>query len=144
MPLVLCGPFALSISTLGLMTNVGIYMLLALGLNITVGMTGMLVLGYAGFFAFGAYLFAIGQQYNPLLSVVAGGAACVSAGRGGRLFAWFALPCACAANYLAIVTLGFAEAFRETIRNLDFTGGDQGIIIKSYATFRPMLGLTGK
>ena len=32
---------------------------------------------------------------------------------------------------------------RETIRNLDWTGGDQGIIVKSYALFRPFLGLKG-
>ena len=42
MPLVLSGAFFLSASSLSLLTNVGIYMLLALGLNITVGMTGLL------------------------------------------------------------------------------------------------------
>jgi len=142
MPIVLCGPFALSTSTLGLMTNVGIYMILALGLNITVGMTGLLVLGYAGFFAFGAYLFAIGQQYIPFFPwwLVAP----LAFPLGGAVGYLLGLPCLrLRGDYLAIVTLGFAEAFRETIRNLDFTGGDQGIILKSYAIFRPMLGLTG-
>ena len=65
MPLVLAGAFFLSASSLGLFTNVGIYMLLALGLNITVGMTGLLVLGYAGFYAFGAYFFALGSSICP-------------------------------------------------------------------------------
>jgi len=60
-----------------------------------------------------------------------------------RLSARPALACGCAGDYLAIVTLGFAEAFRETIRNLDFAGGDQGIIVKSYALFRGFLGLNG-
>ncbi len=142
LPLVLCGPFFFSASTLGLLTNVGIYMLLALGLNITVGMTGLLVLGYAGFFAFGAYFFAIGQQnfsYFPWWL-----AAPLAFPLGGLVGYLLGLPCLrLRGDYLAIVTLGFAEAFRETIRNLDFAGGDQGIIVKSYALFRGFLGLNG-
>jgi len=142
MPLVLCGPFFLSASNLGLLTNAGIYMLLALGLNITVGMTGLLVLGYAGFFAFGAYFFALGQQnfsYFPWWL-----AAPLAFPLGGLVGYLLGLPCLrLRGDYLAIVTLGFAEAFRETIRNLDFAGGDQGIIVKSYALFRGFLGLNG-
>jgi branched-chain amino acid transport system permease protein len=137
MALVLCGTFLLSPSTLGLLTNVGVFMLLALGLNITVGMTGLLVLGYAGFFAFGAYLFAIGQDnfgYFPWWL-----AAVLAFPFGGAVGYLLGLPCLrLRGDYLAIVTLGFAEAFRETIRNLDFTNGDQGIIIKPYAIFRPL------
>ncbi|MEJ0000795.1 MAG: hypothetical protein WDO13_17470 [Verrucomicrobiota bacterium] len=137
MPLVLAGPFFFSASTIGLLTNVGIYMLLAVGLNITVGMTGLLVLGYAGFFGFGAYLFALGQRdlgYFPWWL-----AAVLAFPLGGAIGYLLGLPCLrLRGDYLAIVTLGFAEAFRETIRNLDFTGGDQGIIIRSYAMFQPV------
>jgi branched-chain amino acid transport system permease protein len=139
MPLVLCGPFFLSASNLGLLTNAGIYMLLALGLNMTVGMTGLLVLGYAGFFAFGAYFFALGQQnfsYFPWWL-----AAPLAFPLGGLVGYLLGLPCLrLRGDYLAIVTLGFAEAFRETIRNLNVAGGDQGIIVKSYALFRPIGG----
>jgi branched-chain amino acid transport system permease protein len=142
MPLVLSGAFFMSASNLGLLANVGIYMLLALGLNITVGMTGLLVLGYAGFFAFGAYFFALGQQhigYFPWWL-----AAPLAFPLGGAVGYLLGLPCLrLRGDYLAIVTLGFAEAFRETIRNLDFTGGDQGVIVKSYALFRPFLGMSG-
>jgi branched-chain amino acid transport system permease protein len=142
MPLVLCGPFVLSASNLGLLTNVGIYMLLALGLNITVGMTGLLVLGYAGFFAFGAYFFALGQQSFSFFPWWL--AAPLAFPFGGLVGYLLGLPCLrLRGDYLAIVTLGFAEAMRETIRNLDFTGGDQGVIVKSYALFRPFLGLKG-
>ena len=142
MPLVLCGPFVLSASSTGLLTNVGIYMLLALGLNITVGMTGLLVLGYAGFFAFGAYLFALGQQNFPFFPWWL--AALLAFPLGGLVGYLLGLPCLrLRGDYLAIVTLGFAEAFRETIRNLDAAGGDQGIIIKSYAMFRGIAGLHG-
>ncbi len=137
MPLVLCGPLIFSASTLGLLANAGIYMLLALGLNMTVGMTGLLVLGYAGFFAFGAYFFALAQQnlsYFPWWL-----AAPLAFPLGGAVGYLLGLPCLrLRGDYLAIVTLGFAEAFRETIRNLDFAGGDQGIIIKGYALFRPI------
>ena len=135
MPLVLCGPVFMSASNLGLLTNAGIFMLLALGLNITVGMTGLLVLGYAGFYAFGAYFFALAQQNLPYFSWwLAAPLAFVLGGGVGYLLG---LPCLrLRGDYLAIVTLGFAEAFRETIRNLDVAGGDQGIIVKDYAMFR--------
>jgi len=139
MPLVLCGPAFLSPSTLGLFSNVGIYMLLALGLNITVGMTGLLVLGYAGFFAFGAYFFALVQQNIPYFPWWL--AAPLAFPLGGLVGYLLGLPCLrLRGDYLAIVTLGFAEAFRETIRNLDVAGGDQGIIVKDYAIFRPIGG----
>ena len=142
MVLVLCGPAFLSGSGLGLLTNAGIYMILALGLNITVGMTGLLVLGYAGFFAFGAYLFALSQQHLPYFPWwLAAPLAFVLGGGVGYLLG---LPCLrLRGDYLAIVTLGFAEAFREMIRNLDVAGGDQGIIIQGYAMFRGFAGLNG-
>ena len=130
-----------STSTLGLFTFVGLYMLLAVGLNITVGMTGLLVLGYAGFYAFGAYFFALSQQYfsffpwwlaAPLAFVLGGGV--------GYLLG---LPCLrLRGDYLAIVTLGFAEAFRELMRNLDVTGGDKGIVLKDSSIFRAFAGLS--
>ena len=142
MPLVLCGPFFLSATGLGLLTNAGIYMLLALGLNITVGMTGLLVLGYAAFFAFGAYFFALTQQhlgYFPWWM-----AAPLAFPLGGAIGYLLGLPCLrLRGDYLAIVTLGFAEAFREIIRNLDISvaGGDQGIILKASSKFQPLWGL---
>jgi branched-chain amino acid transport system permease protein len=140
MPLVLGGVFGLSASTLTLLTDVGIYMLLALGLNITVGMTGLLVLGYAGFFAFGAYFFAIAQQHAGWFPWWV--AAPLAFPLGGLMGYLLGLPCLrLRGDYLAIVTLGFAEAFRETIRNLDFTGGDQGISIGAHNKFRGFAGL---
>jgi branched-chain amino acid transport system permease protein len=140
MPLVLSGAFFLSASTLSLFTNVAIYMILALGLNITVGMTGLLVLGYAGFYGFGAYVFALGQENIPFFPWwVAGPIAFVLGGGAGYLLG---LPCLrLRGDYLAIVTLGFAEAFRELIRNLPVTGADQGVILRTASIFRPLLFL---
>jgi branched-chain amino acid transport system permease protein len=140
MPLVLVGAFTLSSSGLSLLTNVGIYMILALGLNITVGMTGLLVLGYAGFYGFGAYVFALGQEALPFFPWwLAGPCAFVLGGGAGYLLG---LPCLrLRGDYLAIVTLGFAEAFRELIRNLPATGADQGIILRNAGLFHGALGM---
>ena len=140
MPVVLCSTFFLSASGLNLFTNVGIYMLLALGLNITVGMTGLLVLGYAGFYGFGAYFFALAQNYLPYFPWwMAGPLAFFLGGAVGYLLG---LPCLrLRGDYLAIVTLGFAEAFRELMRNLDATGSDKGIIFHRSAVFHGFAGL---
>jgi branched-chain amino acid transport system permease protein len=141
MPLVLCGTFGFGPSNLTLMTDVGIYMLLALGLNITVGMTGLLVLGYAGFYAFGAYFFAITQQHAGFFPWWI--AAPLAFPLGGLMGYLLGLPCLrLRGDYLAIVTLGFAEAFRETITNLDFTGGAQGLSIDPGNKLRAFAGLS--
>ncbi len=140
--LTLAATFILSSSQLNLFTKVGIYMLLALGLNITVGMTGLLVLGYAGFYGFGAYFFALMQNYLPFFPWwLAGPLAFLLGGGMGYLLG---LPCLrLRGDYLAIVTLGFGEAFRELMRNLDATGSDKGIIFQPGSTFHGFLGLRG-
>ena len=132
----------ISTSTLGLFTFVGLYMILAVGLNITVGMTGLLVLGYAGFYAFGAYVFALGQEHFFFPWWLAGPVAFVLGGGMGYLLG---LPCLrLRGDYLAIVTLGFAEAFREIMRNLDITGGDKGIVLKDKFIFQGFWGLSNQ
>ncbi len=104
MPLVLAGAFLLNPSNLGLLTDVGLFMLLALGLNITVGMTGLLVLGYAGFYAFGAYFFALGQHNLPFFPWWL--AAPLAFPLGGLVGYLLGLPCLrLRGDYLAIVTL---------------------------------------
>ena len=120
---------------------VGIYMILSLGLNVTIGMTGLLVLGYAGFFSLGGYVFAILQQFIPGFTWwMAIPVACSVGGVVGWLVG---LPCLrLRGDYLAIVTLGFAESFRELVRNLpSITGGDIGISIHSSSKVAKMLGL---
>ena len=140
MPVVLASTFVLGAANLSLFTNVGIYMLLALGLNITVGMTGLLVLGYAGFYGFGAYFFAVTQNELPWFPWwMAGPLAFVLGGGVGYVLG---LPCLrLRGDYLAIVTLGFGEAFRVLIGNLDSTGADKGIILRSASIFHGFAGL---
>ncbi len=104
---------------------IGIYILMALGLNVVVGYAGLLDLGFVAFFAIGAYTMAIlGTDFG--------------------LNFWIVLPIAVAltmlaglalgtptlrlrGDYLAIVTLGFGEIIRVTATNLEFTGGPRGI-----------------
>lgn len=119
--------FFLTDYSLNLAVFVGLYMIQALGLNIAVGMTGLLVLGYAGFFAVGGYSFAILQHWFPGLTWWMSLPFALAA---GTLVGWLVgLPCLrLRGDYLAIVTLGFAESFRELMRNCyELTGGDKGI-----------------
>jgi ABC-type branched-subunit amino acid transport system permease subunit len=115
-----------SINALG---DIGIYVILALGLNITVGFAGLLDLGYAAFFAIGAY--AYGMLASPqfgihlpfwVLLII-----------GPALAAIFGLILGAPTlrlrgDYLAIVTLGFGLIVPQIFQNLTkYTGGPNGI-----------------
>ena len=103
----------------------GIYALMALGVNLTWGMTGMVNLGLAGFFAVGAYTTALLTKSGVAIpaGIVAGGAAAAATG------ALVALVTArLRADYLAIVTLGFSESIRIAASNeIWLTNGSDGI-----------------
>ena len=110
----------------GVLWNAMFYMLLALGLNVIVGYTGMCDLGYAAKFAIGAYTTGILMKsfgWNFWLTLPA--SALVSA-----LAALFigSLSLRLRSDYLAIVTLGFAEIVRITAVNLDITGSASGLV----------------
>lgn len=109
-----------------LFSPVGLYILLALGLNIVVGQAGLLDLGYVAFYAVGAYTVA-------------------KATTTGGLTAWEALPLSILiavasgvilgaptlrlrGDYLAIVTLGFGEIVRIIAQNSKFLGQARGIV----------------
>lgn len=121
-------------------TNALFYVILALGLNIVVGFTGLLDLGYAAFFAIGAYTTGIlTTQYHVnfwLTIIVAAALATIS----GIIIG--APTLRLRSDYLAIVTLGFGEIVQDTANNLTFTGGATGIYgipkpqIGSYVLFR--------
>jgi len=116
----LSGPYATVI-----LTNALLYTILALGLNIVVGYAGLLDLGYAAFFAVGAYSVGIltttfGWNFwaaIPVAVVAAMIAGIVIGGPTLRL----------RSDYLAIVTLGFGEIVRIAARNLKITGSASGI-----------------
>ena len=107
----------------------GIFILLALGLNIVVGLSGLLDLGYAAFFAIGSYTFAFaaspftGLDF-PLWPMLLGGA--FVAAIFGILLG--APTLRLRGDYLAIVTLGFGEIVPIVFRNAQkYTEGPNGI-----------------
>jgi len=104
---------------------IGIYILLALGLNVVVGYAGLLDLGFVAFFAIGAYTMAIlGTEFGMDFWLVLPIAIAVT------MLAGLALgtpTLRLRGDYLAIVTLGFGEIIRVTATNLSFTGGPRGI-----------------
>ena len=130
--LVLSLPFILGVFFTEVLDNVGLYLIMALGLNIVVGYAGLLDLGYVAFFAIGAY--TMGVLTSPELGFF-------------HFNFWTALPFALLVttlsgvilglpvlrmrgDYLAIVTLGFGEIVRilalsEWLR--PYIGGTQGI-----------------
>ena|GEM_PF-517437 len=122
--------------TLSLVTRTGLHMILALGLNIAVGMAGLLVLGYAAFYQLGAYVMAVTANNYPwvpwwllLLPTFVIGAIV------GTLVGLPSLKLR--GDYLAIVTLGFGEAFHELSRNLEsVTHADQGLTIPAACGFQ--------
>ena len=139
------------------MANAGTLVALALGLNIVVGFAGLLDLGYAAFYALGAYYYGVFTAFQIMppwtefwvpfefVGLVQ------KVNRGGpdlvhfTLSFWLALPTAAIltalfgvlfgaptlrlrGDYLAIVTLGFGEIVPIMARNLDgFTGGAAGL-----------------
>jgi branched-chain amino acid transport system permease protein len=101
------------------------YMTLALGLNIIVGYCGLCDLGYAAKFAVGAYTTAIlvktfGWNFWLTLPVSVAVSIVIAVAIGAPTLKL-------RSDYLAIVTLGFAEIVRITARNLDITGRASGI-----------------
>ena len=140
--------------------QVGIFVALALGLNIVVGLAGLLDLGYVAFFAVGAYSWAIFG--SPQANLIFGGdrfplspwwffafllvGVAVAAGAGILL----GLPVLrLHGDYLALVTLGFGEVIRVLANNLDkpinITNGPKGItpIGRPPIFFAPLLRAIG-
>lgn len=119
-------PFYGSRSQVDLGTLVLIYVMLGLGLNIVVGLAGLLDLGYAGFYAVGAYTYALLAQYFGVgfwTGLVAAG---FMAAFFGFILGFPVLRLR--GDYLAIVTLGFGEIIRILLNNLtDITGGPRGV-----------------
>ncbi|UFH49107.1 high-affinity branched-chain amino acid ABC transporter permease LivM [Pseudomonas sp. KNUC1026] len=107
-----------------------IYVLLGLGLNIVVGLAGLLDLGYVGFYAIGAYGLALGYQYLGLGFWSAIPLAAIAAALAGCILGFPVLRMH--GDYLAIVTLGFGEIIRLVLNNwIDFTGGPNGLPVPS-------------
>jgi ABC-type branched-subunit amino acid transport system permease subunit len=109
--------------------NAGVFVLLAMGLNVVVGLAGLLDLGYAAFFAIGAYAYAYSNSpfshldlpFLPMLVIGAAIAAIFGLALGAPTLRL-------RGDYLAIMTLGFGEIVPIVFLNLDkYTRGTNGI-----------------
>lgn len=103
-----------------------LYVVLGLGLNIIVGVAGLLFLGHAAFYAIGAYSYALLNHYFGIGFWVALPLGGLFACLGGIMLAFPVLRLR--GDYLAIVTLGFGEIVRLVLENWSsLTGGPSGI-----------------
>jgi branched-chain amino acid transport system permease protein len=119
-------PFTASRGAVDVMTLALIYVMLGLGLNIVVGFAGLLVLGYAAFYAVGAYTYALLALHYELSFWLCLPISAALAALTGFLLGLPVLRLR--GDYLAIVTLGFGEITRLLLNNLNFlTGGPDGI-----------------
>ena len=109
---------------------VGLFMLLALGLNFTLGYVGLFDLGFIAFYAVGAYATAIAMRAHwpaPLAILAAIGSAVAL-----RLLVGVAIL-RLRGDYLAVVTMGFGEIARLTFNNLDrLTNGPKGMQVRPW------------
>jgi branched-chain amino acid transport system permease protein len=109
-----------------MLTFAGLYGLMALGLNLVWGMTGLINLGLAGFFATGAYVSALATVKLGLPIAVGLTAAAIFAGAAGAVVALTTRNLR--GDYLAIITLGFSEVVRLIASNeIWLTQGTDGI-----------------
>jgi branched-chain amino acid transport system permease protein len=105
--------------------QIGVYVLMAIGLNVVVGQAGMLDLGYVAFYAVGGYSIGIlaGHDHWDFWIILPVGIAAAAA--AGLILG--APTLRLRGDYLAIVTLGFGLIISEAATNLGFDGGAQGI-----------------
>ncbi|SLM27503.1 leucine/isoleucine/valine transporter subunit; membrane component of ABC superfamily [Desulfamplus magnetovallimortis] len=119
-------PHIFSMYQTNIMISALIYVMLGLGLNIVIGLAGLLDLGYVAFFAVGAYSYA-------LLNLHYGVTFWIALPLGGLIAAFFGIILGypvlrLRGDYLAIVTLGFGEIIRLVLENWnEFSFGPSGI-----------------
>ncbi|SHO53167.1 ABC transporter permease subunit [Desulfopila aestuarii] len=119
-------PFVVSTYQTNIMITALMYVVLGLGLNIVVGMAGLLDLGFVAFYAVGAYSYALLNHHFGLgfweVLPIGGGLAAIA----GILLGFPVLRLR--GDYLAIVTLGFGEIIRLVLENWsEFSKGPSGI-----------------
>jgi len=119
-------PHIFSMYQTNIMISALIYVMLGLGLNIVVGLAGLLDLGYVAFFAVGAYSYALLNLHYGLVFWIALPLGGLFALIFGIILGYPVLRLR--GDYLAIVTLGFGEIIRLVLENWnDFSFGPSGI-----------------
>ncbi|MCP4672244.1 MAG: branched-chain amino acid ABC transporter permease [Desulfobacula sp.] len=119
-------PFVLPMYHTSIMISALIYVMLGLGLNIVVGLAGLLDLGYVAFYAVGAYAYALLNLHFGISFWVVLPISALLGTLFGTLLGYPVLRLR--GDYLAIVTLGFGEIIRIILENWDrFSNGPRGI-----------------
>jgi len=119
-------PFVFSMYQTNIMINALIYIMLGLGINIVVGLAGLLDLGYVAFYAVGAYTYALLNYHFGLGFWLALPMGAAMGALFGILLGYPVLRLR--GDYLAIVTLGFGEIIRLVLENWNqFSFGPSGI-----------------
>lgn len=121
---------------LQILVNIGIGIILALGLNVVTGLTGQLSLGHAAFMSIGAFTSALltiklGMPFSVNLVLTGFITAAVAAVIGLPILRL-------TGDYLAICTLGFAEIVKVVFLNLDITNKALGLTVPAANTAVPM------
>lgn len=119
-----------------------VYAIVAVGLNVVIGLAGLLDLGYVGFFAIGAYSVGLfGSPTSPVTDWISNKygfsddwavawAACIPIAIALTMISGVILGAPTLrlrGDYLAIVTMGFGEIIRIVARNSEWTGGPSGV-----------------
>ncbi len=122
-----CYPFFTGRYAQDVATNVMIYICLGLGLNVVVGLAGMLDLGYIAFYGVGAYTYALLNIHFGMSFWICLPIAATLALLAGCFIGYPTLRMR--GDYLAIVTLGFGEIVRILLNNwMSLTNGPNGIL----------------
>jgi branched-chain amino acid transport system permease protein len=125
--LLLAAPLALNNYVLDVLTLAWLYVVLALGLQTTVGLAGLLDLGYAAFYAIGAYAYALASTALGVPFWLGLPLGALVAAAFGVLLGTITLRLR--GDYLAIVTLGFIQIVHLVLVNWDsVTNGPNGIL----------------
>ncbi len=119
-------PFVFPMYHTSIMISALVYVMLGLGLNIVVGLAGLLDLGYVAFYAVGAYAYALLNLHFGLSFWVVLPMSALLGTLFGVMLGYPVLRLR--GDYLAIVTLGFGEIIRIVLENWDdFSNGPRGI-----------------
>ena len=115
----------------GILMLAGINLIAVLGLSLLTGFTGLFSFGHAGFMAIGAYLGAL-MTVSPKTSPAGLGlpfaAGVIAGGAGAGIVSYFIgrIPLNLKGDYFCIATLGFGEAIRLILNNVQLFGGSRG------------------
>ena len=127
----------------GILALAMINIIAVLGVTVFTGFTGLFSLGHAAFIASGAYTAAILTHFYHWNFYAALAAAALVSGLLSLVIGIPTLRAKLRSDYFAIATLGFGEAFKMILENLDITQGARGLPgIDPYATFPVILVMT--